>query len=157
SGHRFEVQEGHAAAVARTGHPAKLGDGRLRYRLQLRVWDDAGVGITDDTAADPSQPETRVRAVVWRWRSGFAAVARYSDQEEHPRFDDPGDDRPAGKAWPGRSLDALGLPRCPARSRTPHSADRGEERRVAAAGVRPPRHRNTRAIRRSREVDVRPP
>ena len=107
----------------------ELGDRRLRHRLQLRLRHDAGVGVADDAAADAEQPAAGVRAAVRRRRPGLAAARRGPHQEQHPRLGDRGDGRPADEAGPRRSLDRLRLSGRPARSRTPHSADRGEERR----------------------------
>ena len=56
-------------------------------------------------------------------------LAAAAHEEQHPRLGDRGDGRAAGEAGPVGSLDGLRLPGRPARSRTPHSADRGEERR----------------------------
>ena len=123
------VQEGHAAAVARARDSAELGDRRLRHRLQLRLRHHAGVGVADDAAADAEQPAAGLRAAVRRRRPGVAAAGGGPDEEQHPRLGDRGDGRAASEARPGGSLDGVGLPRRAARSRTPHPADRGEERR----------------------------
>ena len=70
SGHRpRRPGKRNATAVARAGDSSQLGDRRLRHRLQLRLWDDAGVGVTDDPVAHAKQSAACLRTAVRRRRS----------------------------------------------------------------------------------------
>ena len=151
-GDRRAVQAGHAAAVARARHSAELGDRRLRHRLQLRLRHHAGVGVAVDAAADAEQPAPRVRAAVRRRRSGVAqrlAAAQTKNSildsaiEEMTRLQV---EARARRIAPTVS-DYLDVLREVERRIQQTEAKNAE---IAAAGVRPARHRRARAVRRSR-------